>query len=363
MTKSILAACCVLLVCCTASLFSYTLLDALQGVERLAFAEYGVPYFQWVNELSVSAGGGYDLRDSQAVVSGSLEARLFEDLRFRGQVYVETDFASATDFLLDLGVEYTFAGGQQKSKELFFSASHKALLRKIQVVHEYFDFLSEKALLELGPVEAGSKAGTLQELEHRLGEVDLAYRLVLLETLSGISQGDPQLLVLDQLLVQQIPSELVDLAVLNVLNVKRAAENHETPSKWVGLFRSGIGPQGNTFFGGVGGWFDFEPMVSRNVEESLEEVDIRRLKLRHGVLGEYLPPLMEELQALLQQKNRMTLEIVQGKADAMDVERVNESIRELQAARIRYTYEAVKIQVLFEVMAGTFTGLHFGVAP
>jgi len=326
---------------------SSNLEDILMAVEATTYNELGVPNIVWLNQFDASGSVGYDVTGKTTNFQGTMGVRVFDNLKVSASVSVDTDFASDTDYKFGLGMQYNFSS-QNTGSQRFIEAKKTSMLRKIEVVKLYFDYFSLKASM-----------GTLTQTENvslkfnnNLDEVEIAYLLTQMEAYSSIQDLEPYFEFDYGYIPQKLDSDLVDLAILNYFELNSEKEYSEDGI--YAFLKTDNEKLRNMFSGGIGGSFRFDTPPTETMPDRIKEIDIRRMKLRHDVICQNIPVLLEEIDNLKREKNTLTKDYVQGKVDKEQIENLNNYIIKLENEYFDYVIESYQTFYLFKVMRGDF---------
>ncbi len=102
----------------------------------------------------------------------------------------------------------------------------------------------------------------------------------------------------------------------------------------------------------MGGTFKFDIKEDETTDDKLQEINIRRMKLRHDVICQNIPLLIEEIRELKKLKNTLTKDFVQGNIESSQIDELNRRINVAENGYFSFVIESFKIKYIFDVMRG-----------
>jgi len=330
---------------CASGGYAYSISQVLEGVESLCLAEMGLPRFIWVQRVDADLGGGYDLANRQVVIGASVDAQVFDALHINSSFQVFTDFSSSTKFLFNMGLTYRFSDLQSSSNKAFIEARKETMLRKIKTCELYYDYLKRRNALE-----NADGSNTVASVRNRLEQIELAYLLIQIQTLSGLSEGEPEPVDTKTLPFSPLRDEDVKTALLNYGMVMQK-DLQQSASLYLKLQTVSERDFG---YAVAGPGIHYEPQnaSANNLEDRMQEVSMRKMVLEHEVLWEILPELRQQIAETTTERNKLSRSYILGQTEVSALEDINRTLADLEALDYNACMDILKIEALFRVLRG-----------
>ncbi len=329
-------------------LFGFTINDVFRGIEKTTYDEMHLPNLQWINQLGFHLQGGYDFHSGNVMVDGSIEAQMFENFHLQfGGVFEAPNATSSHQFQITVGAKAYLSRPNSLSLQNFREANRMILDRKLQAVEFYFQYIQEN----INQRSIDPSHSIIDRIEYQRSQVDQAYALSQLKTLSGIESGELETHSIDQFSLTPIREEDLVLSIINYLQVQQPIDSGEK-NDWYVSIRSDIRNDKLLLMGGVGYDLCFSSSKAFSTNQQMDEVRIRRMKLQYDVLYENIPLLQQEIQQVRALRNQMTQDLIRQRVTQAEVDQLIQRERILTRQYDQYLLEAKKIEMKLRVMRG-----------
>ncbi len=308
-------------------------------------AEMGLPRFIWIQRVDADLGAGYDLANRQVVIGASADAQIFDALYINSAVQVFTDFSSSPTFLFNMGLTYRFSDLQSSSSKAFIEARKETMLRKIDACELYYAYLKRRMVLD-----NDNASGPVAAVKSRLEQIELAYLLIQIQTLSGISEEEPDPVDIDTVRFSVLRDEDVRTALLNYSMVMQK-DLRQSASLYLKLQTVSEKDFGYVV-GGPGIRFQPQNIPASNLEDRMQEVSMRKMILEHEVLLEILPQLRQQIAQTATERNKLSKSYILGQTEASVLQGMNQTLAELETLYYGACMDILKIEALFRILQG-----------
>jgi hypothetical protein len=305
----------------------------------------GLPRFIWIQKADANIGAGYDLANRQVVMGVSLETQVFDALEVNADFKVFTDFSSATDFVFNMGLKYQFGNFQASSDKAFKEARKEATLRKIQACELFYDYLTRRVTFD-----GMTETDPVSSLKKRMEQIELAYLLIQIQTLSDVSGDEPDPVDIETLQFTVLREEDLKAALLNYAMILQKDIKKDTSFY---LNMQAVSEQGMSYMlGGPGLTYQPQNWSESNLDDRLQEVSMRKMILEHEVLLEVLPEMKQQIEEVRSERNKLSRNYILGKIDEENLQILNQTLSEMEDLYASSCMKVLKIEALFRIMRG-----------
>lgn len=285
------------------------------------------------------------------MLGASADAQLFDSLHVNTQFQVFTDFSSATDFVFNMGLQFQFANFQASSNQAYAQARKETIVRKIQACEIFYEYLSRRKLFD-----QMLETDSVSILKKRLEQIELAYLLIQIETLSGVSSTEtldgeePDAVDAEKQQFSALREEDLQIAVLNYRMVMQKEVSKSTSFS---LNMKAVSEKDYSYLMGGPG-ISYKPSASEagTLDDRLQEVNMRKMILQHEVLLQELPVIRQAIEDARTQKNTLSRNYILGRIDEATLKQVTLSLEGMEAMYYTNTLKVLQIDSLFKIMRG-----------
>lgn len=338
----------IITILCATLLTGFTIRDVFDGIERKTYNEMHLPNLQWINEMGFHLQGGYDIHSGSFLIDGAFQAQMFENFQVKIGAMLETPNATdSTQFQLSIGAKGYLTRAGSVSQQSYREANRIIMDRKIDAVGFYYQFIRESLRQNtIDPTQS-----IIDRIDYQRSQVDQAYALSQLRTLSGIERGELEIPSIDEMILTPIDEQDLVLSILNYLHVRTKADM-DAMNDWYLTINSRIRHDQMMLLAGVGYDLGFTKPTEYTTDQQMDEVQIRKMKLDHQVLYENIPLLQQEIQQIRDLKARLTQDQIRQSVTQEEVDQVIQYEGLLTQRFHHYLLEAKAIEMKLQVMRG-----------